>query len=214
MGATSIKNRLKAIHYGRRIGLSATPDRQFDDEGNAAIRQFFGAESKYTFELSMKEAIEKGFLCRYYYYPHLVRLTDTEMTDYLEISTKLAKMFNYHSGTFTKDDDILTALLLKRKRIIHKAANKLDAFREIIYNRFQKKGNLKYTLVYVPEGNVTDADNADNFDVSNPDEFSGVGRAFFLCMPLRKLLCSSNERVCIIKVFKIWVVIHNFLLGL
>jgi superfamily II DNA or RNA helicase len=170
MGATSIKNRLKAIHYGRRIGLSATPDRQFDDEGNAAIRQFFGAESKYTFELSMKEAIEKGFLCRYYYYPHLVRLTDTEMADYLEISTKLAKMFNYHSGTFTKDDDILTALLLKRKRIIHKAANKLDVFREIIYNRFQKKGNLKYTLVYVPEGNVTDADTADNFDVSNPDD--------------------------------------------
>ena len=92
------------------------------------------------------------------------------MADYLEISTKLAKMFNYHSGTFTKDDDILTALLLKRKRIIHKAANKLDVFREIIYNRFQEIGNLKYTLVYVPEGNMTDADTADNFDVSNPDD--------------------------------------------
>lgn len=170
MGATSIRNRLKGIHYGRRIGLSATPERQFDDEGNTAIRQFFGAGGKYTFEFSMKEAIEKGFLCRYYYYPHLVRLTDGEMADYLEISKKLAKMFNYHSGTFTKDDDILTALLLKRKRIIHKAANKLDVFRSIINHRFQEKGNLKYTLVYVPEGNVTDADNADNFDVSNPDD--------------------------------------------
>lgn len=170
MGATSIRNRLKGIHYGRRIGLSATPERQFDDEGNTAIRQFFGAGGKYTFEFSMKEAIEKGFLCRYYYYPHLVRLTDGEMADYLEISKKLAKMFNYHSGTFTKDDDILTALLLKRKRIIHKAANKFDVFRSIINHRFQEKGNLKYTLVYVPEGNVTDADNADNFDVSNPDD--------------------------------------------
>lgn len=170
MGANSIKNKLKGIHYARRIGLSATPDRQFDDEGNAAIRQFFGAESNYTFEFSMKEAIEKGFLCRYYYYPHLVRLTDSEMADYLEISKKLAKMFNYHSGKFTKNDDILTALLLKRKRIVHKAANKLGVFREIINERFQKTGNLKYTLVYVPEGNVTDADNADNFDASSSDD--------------------------------------------
>lgn len=39
-------------------------------------------------------------------------------------------------------------------------------------------------------------------DISNPDEFSGVGRAFFLCVPLKKLLCSPNERVCIIKAFK------------
>lgn len=170
MGANSIKSKLKGIHYARRIGLSATPDRQFDDEGNAAIRRFFGAESKYTFEFSMKEAIEKGFLCRYYYYPHLVRLTDGEMADYLEISKKLAKMFNYHSGTFTKNDDILTALLLKRKRIIHKAANKLGVFREIINKRLQESGHLKYTLVYVPEGNVTDADNADNFDVPGADD--------------------------------------------
>lgn len=170
MGANSIKNKMKGIHYARRIGLSATPDRQFDDEGNAAIRHFFGAESKYTFEFSMKEAIEKGFLCRYYYYPHLVRLTDSEMADYLEISKKLAKMFNFHSGKFTKNDDILTALLLKRKRIVHKAVNKLGVFREIINDRFQKTGNLKYTLVYVPEGNVTDADNADNFDASSSDD--------------------------------------------
>ncbi|WP_028910790.1 DEAD/DEAH box helicase family protein [Prevotella sp. AGR2160] len=166
MGAPSILNRLDAIHYLRRIGLSATPTRQYDDEGNAALRKFFGAEEGYTYEFSMKEAIEKGFLCRYYYYPHLVRLTDSEMTEYLEISKKLAPMFNYNTGAFSKNDSILTALLLKRKRIIHKAVNKIDVFRNILLDRYKQKGNLKYTLVYVPEGNAVDGEDADRFDVS------------------------------------------------
>ena len=43
-------------------------------------------------------------------------------------------------------------LLLKRKRIIHKAQNKEEVFRQIIKQRFEECGNLKYTLVYVPEG--------------------------------------------------------------
>lgn len=164
MGAPSIMNRLGAIRYLRRIGLSATPDRQFDDEGNTALRDFFGTSESSTYEFSMKEAIEKGFLCRYYYYPHLVRLTDTEMSEYLEISKKLAPMFNYGTGTFSKEDRVLTALLLKRKRILHKAANKIGVFRDILNERYSKQGNLKYTLVYVPEGNALDNASADMFD--------------------------------------------------
>ena len=39
----------------------------------------------------MQEAIDNGFLCRYYYYPHIVRLTDAEMAEYMKISLKLAK---------------------------------------------------------------------------------------------------------------------------
>jgi len=42
----------------------------------------------------MKEAIDKGVLCRYYYYPHLVKLTANEMNEYAELSIKLAKFFN------------------------------------------------------------------------------------------------------------------------
>ena len=54
-------------------------------------------------------------------------------------------------------------LLLKRKRIIHKAENKEEIFRAIIEERYRKKGNLKYTLVYVPEGNHPDDYDADRF---------------------------------------------------
>ena len=163
MGAGRILDRLEGIKFQRRIGLSATPNRQFDEVGNHQLNEFFGITGQYTFEYSMKEAIDNGFLCRYYYYPHLVHLTDKEMIEYMDISKKLAKMFNYDSDTFPSGDEILMALLLKRKRIIHKAENKEAIFKKIVEERYKEKGNLKYTLVYVPEGNKPD-EQADIFD--------------------------------------------------
>lgn len=38
----------------------------------------------------MRDAIDNGFLCRYYYYPHVVYLDDDEMAEYIKISLQLA----------------------------------------------------------------------------------------------------------------------------
>lgn len=169
MGANRILDRLEEIKFLRRIGLSATPKRQFDEKGNKEIMRFFGAEDHYTFEFTMQEAIDHNppYLCRYYYYPHLVRLTPDEMSEYINISLKLAKFFNYDKNTFPQGNDILKSLLLKRKRIIQKAKNKKEIFRDILYKRYKEKGNLKYTLVYVPEGNRPDDNYADMFDTTD-----------------------------------------------
>lgn len=164
MGAGKISDRLDGVKYIRRIGLSATPERQFDERGNKALMNFFGChDERYTFEFGMQEAIAKGYLCRYNYYPHLVHLTDNEMQEYIKISRQLSKFFNYDKDGFTSSDDVLMRLLLKRKRIIHKAANKESIFRTIMEKRYEEKGNLKYTLVYVPEGNRPDNYDADRF---------------------------------------------------
>ena len=152
MGSPTIMKRLGDINYLRRIGLSATPERQFDVDTNRKLFRFFGAENQYTYEYSMEEAIENGVLCRYFYYPHLVRLTDDEFEKYVELSLKISKYFNFNTSSFDKKDDVLMGLLLARKRIVHKAANKLDVFNQIITERYRKNGNLKYSLVYVPEG--------------------------------------------------------------
>ena len=165
MGSGSLVKRLKEIQYLRRIGLSATPERQFDENGNNKLRKFFGSEEHYTYEYSMKEAIDKGVLCRYMYYPHIVKLTSDEMDAYLELSEKISRYFNYNTCSFDEQDEMLKRLLLARKRIIHKAVNKLAMFKEIIQKRFEEKGNLKYSLIYVPEGNRPDyLDSADDFD--------------------------------------------------
>lgn len=160
MGSARILRLMPKVNFKRRIGLSATPERQFDDESNVKLFTFFNSQNGYTYEFPMKLAINgdkdkkiEPVLCRYYYYPHLVSLTNSEMDDYLKISLRIAKYFNPKKNGFDKNDPILTALLLARKRIIHKAFNKVSAFCEIINEQYEKKKNLKYSLVYVPEGN-------------------------------------------------------------
>jgi superfamily II DNA or RNA helicase len=167
MGAGKIMSRLKEVPYLRRIGLSATPERQYDEDATGKIMRFFGCDKDYTYEYSMAEAIENNVLCRYRYYPHIVRLTTSEMEEYLEISRKLAQYYMFNQDVFRpKDDSVLTALLLKRKRIIHKAANKQSVFKQILEQRLADRGNISYTLVYVPEGNKPDED-ADIFEFAD-----------------------------------------------
>ncbi|KAA6344023.1 hypothetical protein EZS27_008322 [termite gut metagenome] len=168
IGSATMLKLLPKVNCKRRIGLSATPERQFDEEGNSKLFAFFNSGNGYTYEYSMQEAINKGVLCRYYYYPHLVSLTDSEMKDYLELSLKISKYYNNNSDSF-KNDPILTALLLARKRIIHKAFNKVTVFNEILQEHYNRKHNLKYTLVYVPEGNDTNDYFETDFD-SNKNE--------------------------------------------
>lgn len=172
IGAPNIMSKLDRVKILRRIGLSATPERQFDDNGNKAVMQFFGCDGKYTFEYSMKDAIDNGFLCRYKYFPHIVRLNEEEMSEYKKISSQLVKFYNLEEGSFSGADDILMRLLLKRKRIIHKAKNKEAVFCNIVRQRYEEYGNLKYTLVYVPEG--TQPDNVTQYAITdNPTDDIG-----------------------------------------
>ena len=210
MASGQIRNKLKAIKYGRRIGLSATPERQFDEEGNKALLSFFGAEEKYTYEYSMAEAIEKGVLCRYLYFPHIVRLTESEMDAYAELSVKIAKFAN-SEGELKKDNSLLTALLLKRKRIIHKAYNKKHSFENIINKLYKENGTLKYTLVYVPEGNEPD-DIADIFsdrenvaiDIESQhliDQYSAIVRDVHPRVTVKQFTSNSGDRERILEEF-------------
>ena len=54
-------------------------------------------------------------------------------------------------------DSIVKNLLLKRKRIIHKASNKILAFKNIISELTSRKKEINYTFVYAPEGASRDS---------------------------------------------------------
>ena len=102
----------------------------------------------------MDRAIEERVLCQYKYFPHLVPLTPLELEEYVRISKKLMTLFDFKNGKF-KESDLVETLLLARKRVIHKAANKLQATREILREHFLTTGDLKFSFVYVPEGFAT-----------------------------------------------------------
>ncbi len=142
---------LPSTLFVKRIGLSATPKRIYDGEGTEEMNKFFDDKPPYTYSFSMEEAIAKGILCQYEYHPHLVRLTKEELDEYKEITTKLSSFYNIESNSY-KAEEIVTRLLLKRKRIIHKASNKIKVFKKILKQEFNKRKSLKYTFIYVPEG--------------------------------------------------------------
>ncbi len=170
LGSQGLLKLLPNIQLEKRIGLSATPHRKFDEAGNKSIQEFFDDKPPYIVSYSMEEALKIGWLCNYTYYPHLVMLTEHEMERYKEISLQLLRMglFDKDTGTFRSTPEI-EKKLLERKRIIHKAAHKLEAFRDILEKEFEKRKTLKYTLVYVPEGMESNFGETD-FSVETDEE--------------------------------------------
>lgn len=170
LGSQGLLRLLPNIHLEKRIGLSATPHRKFDEAGNQAIQEFFNDAPPYIVSYSMEEALKIGWLCKYTYHPHIVKLTDQEMEKYKELSLQLLRMglFDKETGNFRSTPEI-EKKLLERKRIIHKAANKLEAFKAILRSEFDKRKHLKYTLIYVPEGIEANFDETD-YSVETEDE--------------------------------------------
>jgi superfamily II DNA or RNA helicase len=157
MGANNIKKILPNILVNKKIGLSATPKRIYDPEGTDALDHFFNDSPPYTYEFSMERALKENFLTEYKYFPILVELNDSEFKDYIEISKKLLRFFDFEKGEFKKDP-MVEILLLKRKNIVHKAENKLNSFSKILIE-LKESGKLKYTFAYIPEGYIYDENN-------------------------------------------------------
>jgi superfamily II DNA or RNA helicase len=146
---------LAQLKIKKRIGLSATPKRAYDPEGTKEIEIFFNDEEPYTYNFSMERAIDEKILCSYYYFPIPVDLQEEEMKEYHEISLKLAKLIQ----KVDQDENAKNKyemLLMQRKRIIHKAKNKLRTFGEIITKMMKSDTGLRYLLVYAPEGYPSD----------------------------------------------------------
>ena len=152
IGSDRMKQLLPSIKFTQRIALSATPKRRFDEDGNALIEKHFNSTPPYTYEFSMERAIKEGILTRYYYHPSVVYLSEEEMEKYTKISKRLNRLFDQKKKAFI-NPDTAKKLLLERKRIIHKAENKKEAFTSIVDGIISQKGNLDYTFIYVPEGN-------------------------------------------------------------
>lgn len=149
-----------------RIGLSATPERIYDDIGSEKLYEFFNSKPpEYTYRYTMKQAIEENILCHYDYYPIFVELTNSEMEEYEYISTQLRKFIDPDTGKYKPEAE---KLLLKRKRIIHKAENKKVAISNLLED-LKHKRKLDYTFVFVPEGYEPDYSDRDSYDIDQED---------------------------------------------
>lgn len=155
MGSKSVLNRLHLINCNKRIGLSATPKRIYDEVGSSAMESFFNDKEPYTYTFSMEKAIEEGILCKYDYHPHIVSLTKDEIDSYTEITKKISSCLRGIENN-PEMSERLERLLLIRKQIIHKAENKLPKTLEILRERYREDKHLRYTFIYVPEGSTVE----------------------------------------------------------
>lgn len=161
IGGKRVKACFKELTITRRIALSATPERIYDEDGTKQIAKFFADERPYVFSFPMSKAIEEGRLCKYYYFPHIVYLNDDEMELYSMLTRKLSLLWDSEKNQF-KNKQEAEKLLMNRKRIIHKCQDKIRVFHEILQDIGEEK--LKYTFVYAPQGNYESSESEEEFE--------------------------------------------------
>lgn len=148
IGSINVRTAFQGLKFHKRIALSATPKRNYDEEGTKAIELLFNDKPPYCYNFDMERAIAEGCLTHYLYYPRLVYLQDEEMERYSKLSNRLLMYFD---GKQLRKCPEVEKLLLIRKQIIHKAIDKYRALK-LILSEIKKEREIKYCFVYVPEG--------------------------------------------------------------
>jgi len=140
--------------YDKRLGLSATPKRWFDEFGTDEIYDYFGGV---VFKFSLTEAINSinpatgyTYLTPYKYLPDFFSLNDDELDEYQEITKNLAVKF---AASKRNPDEIknLRGLLFKRANIIKNAKNKYEILEKILDKIDQ---NVKWLIIYCTDEQI------------------------------------------------------------
>lgn len=138
------------LHAEARLGLSATPKRQWDPIGWKRMLEFFDS---IVYEYSIDQAIKDGWLSEYEYEVHFVQLTHNELEGYQQvfgqIKKTLAQLLSRNPQFETipallrhvevhgteKDQSLCRAVqyqMMKRARILKLAENKIRKSTEVL----------------------------------------------------------------------------------
>lgn len=122
--------------YDYRLGLSATPERHYDEEGSNHLLEYFGGVV-YKFELG--DAIPE-YLTPYEYHPIVVEMTQEELEEYKKLSKKLASV----AGSDETNEEVFERLAMKRSRLVKGTENKYSALGRVL----RGIGDPDHLLVY------------------------------------------------------------------
>lgn len=136
--------------YKYRIGLSATPNRYFDEIGTEIILNYFGG---IIFEFDIFNALTSinpitgsTYLTPYEYHPLFVEMDDDELEKYQKMTLKIMR------NCSKMEEDRLKLLLFMRADIVKNARNKLVKLQDILLNI----EDVKHTLIYCNPGQIDD----------------------------------------------------------
>lgn len=146
LGAKEMRKNLSPA-FGWRLGLTATPDRYFDDEGKSVLQDYF---ARVSHSFSIEEALMwvdpvtgNTPLCQYRYFPYFYELEPEEVEEYEKL-TKRAIQKGARSDNFGDGNDEVARLLIRRANIVKTSRAKLPAFRRSI----QDHAPITQAIVY------------------------------------------------------------------
>jgi superfamily II DNA or RNA helicase len=132
---------------GYRLGLSATPVRQYDDDGTKGLIDFFG---NVVFEFGLERAIGLC-LVPYDYHLYPVELEGSELEKYRNISDKIRKAILMSGTKPSSEDEARLQLLLNKRRVVLETASKKIALLKELLECKINNGLLKHTLIYATD---------------------------------------------------------------
>lgn len=135
------------INIHSRLGLSATPDRWWDEYGTKRLRNYFGDTA---FEYDLEEAILNDYLVEYKYNPIVVDLTEDELEHYDYLTKKLSFLLNLDNP----DEEEILKVNLRRSDVISRATHK----KKLLYDKLKEKKleDISHTLIYCGKGEINE----------------------------------------------------------
>lgn len=128
--------------YTYKLGLSATPQRWFDDSGSKLIQDYFGNNS---YIYSVRQALLARSLVEYYYYPCFISLTEDELNDYIEKTKEIARKSHFKK-TEEEKYNTLDRLRMARADI---EKNAYEKYQELDHILDKIGDNIKNTIIFV-----------------------------------------------------------------
>jgi len=149
---SALQRRAMLPEYDFRIGLSATPERMFDEGGTQQIRTYFGNNS---FEFTIGDALrtinpktQRPFLNQFNYYPIFVQLTPAETKKYANYTRQIATLLQEEDY----DEEALQRLYDRRSQISKNAENKYVAFDTLLEQ--MRPAEIRDTIVFVSDKQI------------------------------------------------------------
>ncbi|AKJ05428.1 superfamily II DNA or RNA helicase [Archangium gephyra] len=149
--------RILELPFAERLGLSATPQRLHDDEGNLALSRVFGERP--VFELGLGDHVRLHsrsdervpvlghFLCPYDYDFEVVHLDSREQGEWdgftreiQQLAARTSRLSHSQGALPQAARDKLRNLLIQRARIIKHAAGKPQVAETVLSTRYEPGG--------------------------------------------------------------------------
>ncbi|MED1511844.1 DEAD/DEAH box helicase family protein [Bacillus proteolyticus] len=145
IGSRAFRN-IEFQNFTAKIGLSATPDRWWDETGTAFLKGIF---DKVVYQYSLEAAIGAGKLTPYEYFPHVISLTESEIEAYKKLTLQIIRLYNSEDA----DKEKIEQLNRKRSLILAKAYGKIPLLLSLLKEKNVE--DIQHTLVYCAERQVS-----------------------------------------------------------